>query len=272
MALPDLGGDSNKTNGASTSCNLGKFMAPEPPTISIAEYLDRLTKYAPINDELLVVSLIYLDRLNVQVNAHNIHRLLLTSILVAVKFYSDIFYSNSYFARVGGVPAPEINELERLFLCELNFSLLVKQDEYQLYQNEILRHSAHISGVDDNYPPQVPVFMASSVGDSPIVYRSANFEHRSMHYDTTTPISSVDGFVFEPPSYSMYPYTMEQAGVNNYMVTTTNYYEESVSAPWSTPHSNPSTPGSLTDYTSCKSASTEDLRLFDSAFMLTPTH
>lgn len=68
----------------------------------------------------------------------NVHRLLLASLLVAVKAYSDEFYNNSYFASVGGVSTTEMNALERLLLKTLDFDLVVRQEEFHFIQHELL--------------------------------------------------------------------------------------------------------------------------------------
>jgi hypothetical protein len=64
------------------------------------------------------------------------------SIMIATKFYSDIFYSNRWFAKLGGVEPAEINLLERILLSQLQFQLVVTQDEFSLYYNEIAKHIA----------------------------------------------------------------------------------------------------------------------------------
>ena len=93
--------------------------------------------YAPVSDEILVVTLVYVDKLisraggQLRLSFLSVHRLLLSCLLVAIKFYSDAFYSNAYLANVGGVPTRELNALERLILRALNFDLVVSSEHFR---------------------------------------------------------------------------------------------------------------------------------------------
>ncbi|KAG9321254.1 hypothetical protein KVV02_001450, partial [Mortierella alpina] len=58
-----------------------------------------------------------------RVNSFNIHRLLITCLMVAAKFTSDLFYSNARYAKVGGLSLPELNQLELEFLFTTKFEL-----------------------------------------------------------------------------------------------------------------------------------------------------
>lgn len=94
-------------------------------------------QYAPVSDELLIVSLIYADKLIartgglLRLSALSVHRLILSCLLVAIKFYSDAFYSNAYLANIGGVPTRELNALERLLLLSLDFDLVVSSEHFR---------------------------------------------------------------------------------------------------------------------------------------------
>jgi hypothetical protein len=52
-----------------------------------------------------VVALIYIDRIiesrNVVLTALNVHRLLITSLMLAAKFFDDLFYNNAFYAKLG---------------------------------------------------------------------------------------------------------------------------------------------------------------------------
>ncbi|KAF9953203.1 hypothetical protein BGZ72_005604 [Mortierella alpina] len=73
-----------------------------------------------------------------RVNSFNIHRLLITCLMVAAKFTSDLFYSNARYAKVGGLSLPELNQLELEFLFTTKFELNVKVDELQRVGNALL--------------------------------------------------------------------------------------------------------------------------------------
>ena len=66
-----------------------------PPNISIRRYLERINKYSSCSPSCFVVGFIYIDHLvhkrpNVPVISLNVHRLLITSIMVATKLLDDV--------------------------------------------------------------------------------------------------------------------------------------------------------------------------------------
>jgi len=114
-------------------CSTGVF------PLTIKQYLMRIAFYTGCTEESLIFSLIYIDRLGASnsrylVTSYNVHRLVLTSVLVAAKFYDDIHFKNSYYAMVGGISIKEINRLEVLFLHELKFDLRVGKKLYDWYR------------------------------------------------------------------------------------------------------------------------------------------
>ncbi|GAB7353264.1 hypothetical protein MBLNU459_g3771t2 [Dothideomycetes sp. NU459] len=67
------------------------------------------------------------------VDSFNIHRLVIAGVTCASKFFSDIFYTNSRYAKVGGLPLPELNHLELQFLLLNDFRLSVPVEELEAY-------------------------------------------------------------------------------------------------------------------------------------------
>jgi hypothetical protein len=125
---------------------ISKFHAQRPPAITIADYLLRIAKYGLCSGECFVLALVYIDRIIQQnptfvVNSLNIHRLLITSVMLAAKFFDDQYFNNAYYAKVGGVPPPEMNTLEVEFLFMTNFSLFVTTDTYRQYYQELWNHA-----------------------------------------------------------------------------------------------------------------------------------
>ncbi|KAK4516540.1 uncharacterized protein ATC70_011514 [Mucor velutinosus] len=117
------------------------------PNIAVYPYLARILKFAPFSNEVLLCLLVYFDRIaklkktRYAVNSFTVHRLLITSIVVASKFTSDVFYPNSRYAKVGGIPLCELNQLELEFLFLCNFDLHVKLEDMQAYGDQLLRHA-----------------------------------------------------------------------------------------------------------------------------------
>ena len=83
--------------------------------------------------------------------------------MLASKFFDDQYFNNAYYAKVrsssshalgirmrhpvhplplqvGGVPTPEVNNLELEFLFSVNFSLHVATDVYEKYYSELANH------------------------------------------------------------------------------------------------------------------------------------
>ncbi|KAG5008155.1 hypothetical protein GLYMA_09G245400v4 [Glycine max] len=117
------------------------------PTISIQSYLERIFKYANCSPSCFIVAYVYLDRFtqrqpSLPINSFNVHRLLITSVMVAAKFMDDLYYNNAYYAKVGGITTIEMNFLEVDFLFGLGFHLNVTPGTFQAYcahlQSEML--------------------------------------------------------------------------------------------------------------------------------------
>lgn len=67
------------------------------------------------------------------VDSFNIHRLVIAGVTCASKFFSDVFYTNSRYAKVGGLPLTELNHLELQFLLLNDFRLSVPIVELEAY-------------------------------------------------------------------------------------------------------------------------------------------
>mmetsp|Transcript_6591 Transcript_6591/g.16878 ORF Transcript_6591/g.16878 Transcript_6591/m.16878 type:complete len:271 (-) Transcript_6591:442-1254(-) len=112
------------------------FDAVSAPSISVHRYLARIRQYTKFHDECYVVALVYLDRLFRAHKApflptqHNVHRLVIASVLVASKFYDDVFHSNSFMAQVGGISVAEMNKLEIELCLRLNWELHLPYSDY----------------------------------------------------------------------------------------------------------------------------------------------
>jgi len=86
------------------------FHARNIPTISLEAYLLRILKYCPTTNHVFLSLLVYFDRMSklsddavgraFVIDSYNIHRLVIAGVTVASKFFSDVFYTNSRYAKV----------------------------------------------------------------------------------------------------------------------------------------------------------------------------
>ncbi|CDJ60891.1 cyclin, N-terminal domain-containing protein, putative [Eimeria maxima] len=132
-------GMQNRSEGCGAPC----FLSATEPMISMPDYLERLARFFQCSGECFVLALVYIDRL-LQMNSNvwlcplNLHRLAVTALMVAVKFADDTFYSNAYYAKVGGLPLQEMNHLEATLLRMLHFRLHVMPWEFHKYFRLVL--------------------------------------------------------------------------------------------------------------------------------------
>lgn len=113
--------------------NAGEFTgahAAADGTSSTASSL--LAKQVPPPSDIPATQLFVMD-------SYNIHRLIIAGITVSSKFFSDVFYKNSRYAKVGGLPVEELNHLELQFLLLTDFHLMIPLEVLQRYGNLLLR-------------------------------------------------------------------------------------------------------------------------------------
>lgn len=114
------------------------FHGLRAPNLSIRSYIDRIFKYSNCSPSCFTLAYVYIDRFihqqpEVPITSLNVHRLLITSVMVAAKFVDDAFFNNAYYAKVGGVSTLEMNRLELEFLFNLDFKLQVTVSTFESY-------------------------------------------------------------------------------------------------------------------------------------------
>ncbi|KAF1859223.1 hypothetical protein Lal_00009807 [Lupinus albus] len=159
--------------------SLNAFHGVRAPNISIPKYLERIYKYTNCSPSCFVVGYVYIDRLTHKhphslVISLNVHRLLVTSVMVASKMLDDEHYNNAVYARVGGVSNAELNKLELELLFLLEFRVMVSSRVFENYclhmekemvvngkglkiQRALLTtNEAEISSIEDNQSSSLP--------------------------------------------------------------------------------------------------------------------
>jgi len=140
----------NMTDNTSEELNydsLTVFDAQDIPPISIQEYLVRIMTYSRASSRNMVMSLSFIDKLCNDQNwqfvltKHNIHRLLVVSLMVAAKFYEDFYIDNDSWAAIAGVNLQELNRLEIKFLSYIDFDINTKLDWFLNYVQLLLSYA-----------------------------------------------------------------------------------------------------------------------------------
>jgi len=141
-----------------------------PPEISIEAYLKRIIKYTTCSPECFLMAFSYIDQIivkhNIMVDSLNVHRLILTSILIASKLFDDTTYNNKYFSHVGGVPLKELNNMEFAFLILMDFEMNLPIEKYDQYryqaESQIVKWTeqssagGYISDQSKDADPEIP--------------------------------------------------------------------------------------------------------------------
>ena len=129
------------------------FMLKKIPSITIRDYLLRLSKYSKISESTLIFILIYIDRLcqkyKFKINYFNIYKLILTSMVIAIKYNEDEFYCTEFYAKLGGISKVELNFMEYEFINLIKFNLFVKEELYFKYHDLLLNDGNEESNEDE---------------------------------------------------------------------------------------------------------------------------
>ena len=109
------------------------------PDISLYEYLIRIISYSNCEENTLIISLIYIDKISKikQLNKFNIYKILFTSILISLKFYEDEIFTNSYYSQIAGVSEKELIIMEYDFFILLNFNLFIKEEIFNTFKKAL---------------------------------------------------------------------------------------------------------------------------------------
>ncbi|KAJ8608859.1 hypothetical protein MRB53_039445 [Persea americana] len=110
-----------------------KFFSKRPPPISIDDYLLRLHRYCPMSTAVYLAAGVYIHKLAIDdkllpVTVRTVHRLLLSSLRVAMKALEDLSYPHKRFAGVGGVSEAELAKLELSLCYMVEFELKVNNE------------------------------------------------------------------------------------------------------------------------------------------------
>ena len=141
ILLSDICDENAKLYKTENNQYIKPFLSKNIPQISINDYIERLYKYNKINTSTIILILIYIDRIcninKFKLTYFNIHKLILASMIIAIKYNEDEYYSTQFYAKLGGVSIAEINSLEYYFLKLIKYNLFVTEDLFNKYNDYI---------------------------------------------------------------------------------------------------------------------------------------
>lgn len=160
----------DEDNAKSNKQKLSMFNGMRAPGIGIESYIMRINKYARCSPCCFVLAYAYISKLISDnslkstelvciplITSLNIHRLLITSIMLAAKFMDDSHYNNAYFAKIGGVSTTEINGLEMAFLKMIGYRLHVSPNYFERLCSHFVKEVAMQAAVAQPPPfPHIP--------------------------------------------------------------------------------------------------------------------
>mmetsp|Transcript_7296 Transcript_7296/g.22222 ORF Transcript_7296/g.22222 Transcript_7296/m.22222 type:complete len:191 (-) Transcript_7296:144-716(-) len=144
----------DKSVSLRTPRNFTVYHRAELPAISPAFYVRRIALYGSFSPSCLLLGLYYIDRLahkdhRFLLNCNNVHRLLITAIMLACKYLEDTKISLNHFAVVGGVSQRELVQQEADMLRRLEFRLSISPDELNTYRRCLSEEFLHIGADKD---------------------------------------------------------------------------------------------------------------------------
>lgn len=124
------------------------FSSKTLPDISLYEYLIRIQKYSLVEKSTLILALIYIDRLckigKIILTDYNIHRILFSALILAIKYNEDKFFENEYYSQIAEIKMTELKNIEYNFLSLCNFNVFVDEETFEKYSRNL--HNSN----DDN--------------------------------------------------------------------------------------------------------------------------
>ena len=134
--------EENKNKRKVPNMKIQPFTTVNIPSMSIKDYLLRLSQFTKMNESTIILILIYIDRIckfnNFHLNFYNIYKLIICSMIIAVKYNEDNFFSSEVYAKLGGVTIRELNFLEFQFLILIKFSLFIEKELFDKYYDNLI--------------------------------------------------------------------------------------------------------------------------------------
>lgn len=151
LQRPPQGQQQGQTS-ATESKMAGRFRRKHAPSISLKDYVLRICNYVvAIEPAMLLTILSYAHLLDPQrceekpsnkiiplcIDSHTVHRFVITGLTLSSKAIGDQYYSNAFYAKVGGVSTKELNCLELELAMMLDWKLQCPYDKLCKIWNQL---------------------------------------------------------------------------------------------------------------------------------------
>ncbi|XP_952988.1 cyclin-related protein, putative [Theileria annulata] len=180
----------------------------------ISDYLVRIARYVNCSNECFVLALVYIDRImkihKFSVSVLNIHRLLITSVMLAAKFSDDVYYSNSFYAQVGGIKVAEMNLLEAQFLMLIKYQLFVNAKDYENCRKGVESSSNKIY--------TIPLLSQNNTNKN----TNHNFNSTKLKYSNNNTLFNTNNSVFNSNNNTLFNTNNTPFNSNNTVFNTNN--------------------------------------------------
>lgn len=141
--------------------NLIKPFITINPSIKIKDYLQQLYEYGKMDGSTIILMLIYIDRLcninKIKLTYRIIHKLILSSLIIAIKYNEDEIYSLKIYARAGGVTKAELEFLEICFISCIHFNLFIKEELFNKYYDYFADEDSEEDDEDEEEKKEIGV-------------------------------------------------------------------------------------------------------------------
>jgi Cyclin len=166
---------------APSGLELTSFHTLKLPNISPVAYISRLACYAECSEVALLAALGIADRAAVAdprliMTPFCVHRVILTSLVLASKHHDGLSVPLSYYATVGGISVHELLNLEDLLLKAVEWSIDISAKDIEELERDArteaaqgpaeLAANAELRCTDAGLPPLVPLAPVSAVSVS----------------------------------------------------------------------------------------------------------
>ena len=106
---------------------------------TITQYILRIVKYLEIDQNILILAMMNLDKFMVKtnfliINKYNCFKIFLASLIETNKLYDDYVLPKKLLCMVGFIESKDLLNIEEEFLKNLNYNLFIEENEFLNYK------------------------------------------------------------------------------------------------------------------------------------------